>query len=213
MYLGKKISEIFPYGTFLSCVAIKCLSKYPYFNKPPLPWTIPGYAPAYYWDKQHANMSRLINGYALLPENDVFNAHRSVLSERNHFLWYFWIVANTFKTYFWDISETSENKHLFWDMFKTPERRHLKNIFSEMYLKRLKELTKKTSFLRCIWDVLKRSQKRHLFLDVFETPSRRLKKVVSFEMFLRGLWDVSLNGDLFETSQRHLLPAGWVLLQ
>ena len=27
-------------------------------------------------------------------------------------------------------------------------------------------------------------------------------------MFLRGLWDVSLNGDLFETSQRHLMPAG-----
>ena len=27
-------------------------------------------------------------------------------------------------------------------------------------------------------------------------------------MFLRGLWDVSLNGDLFETSQGHLMPAG-----
>ena len=33
------------------------------------------------------------------------------------FVWYFWIVTNTFKIYFWDISETSENKHLFWDMF------------------------------------------------------------------------------------------------
>ena len=29
-------------------------------------------------------------------------------------------------------------------------------------------------------------------------------------MFLRGLWDVSLNGDLFETSQRHLMPAGFL---
>ena len=27
-------------------------------------------------------------------------------------------------------------------------------------------------------------------------------------MFLRGLWDVSLNRDLFETSQRHLMLAG-----
>ena len=26
-------------------------------------------------------------------------------------------------------------------------------------------------------------------------------------MFLRGLWDVSLNGDLIEISQRHLMPA------
>ena len=25
---------------------LKCLSKYPYFHKPPLPWKIPGYAPA-----------------------------------------------------------------------------------------------------------------------------------------------------------------------
>ena len=27
-------------------------------------------------------------------------------------------------------------------------------------------------------------------------------------MFLRGLWDISLNGDLTEISQRHLMPAG-----
>ena len=27
-------------------------------------------------------------------------------------------------------------------------------------------------------------------------------------MFLKGLWDVSLNGDLIEISQRHLIPAG-----
>ena len=33
------------------------------------------------------------------------------------------------------------------------------------------------------------------------------QKDVSFEMFLRGLWDVSLNGDLTETSQRHIVPA------
>ena len=31
-------------------------------------------------------------------------------------------------------------------------------------------------------------------------------------MFLRGLWDISLNGDLIEISQRHLMPAGTVLL-
>ena len=30
-------------------------------------------------------------------------------------------------------------------------------------------------------------------------------------MFLRGLWDVSLNGDLIEISQRHLMPAGFDL--
>ena len=62
--------------------------------------------------------------------------------------------------------------------------------------------------MRCISDVIRRSQKRHLFWDIFETSYRRRKKDVFFEMFLRGLWNVSLNGDLFETSQRYLMPAG-----
>ena len=31
-------------------------------------------------------------------------------------------------------------------------------------------------------------------------------------MFLRGLWDVSLNGDLIDIFQRHLMPAGLVQL-
>ena len=39
------MTEIFPCEAFLSCVAIKCLSKCPYFKKPPLPWKIPGYKP------------------------------------------------------------------------------------------------------------------------------------------------------------------------
>ena len=34
-----------------------------------------------------------------------------------------------------------------------------------------------------------------------------IKKVISFEMFLRGLWDVSLNGNLIENSQRYFMPA------
>ena len=60
----------------------------------------------YCWDKQHTNMSpneRLINGYALLLENDVstsaFNAHTSILSARNHFCV---IFLNSHK-YFQDI--------------------------------------------------------------------------------------------------------------
>ena len=83
----------------------------------------------YCWDKQHTNMiqqDRLINGYALLLENDVSffwvfltPTHR-LYQHETIFVWYFWIVKNTFKIYFWDISEKSENKHLFWDMFQMP---------------------------------------------------------------------------------------------
>ena len=92
-----------------------------------------------------ARNDRLINGYGLLLENDVsffwvfltpthwFYQHETI------FAWYFWIVTNT-KIYFWDISETSENKHLF-----------------EICLRRLKDVTWKTSFMGCIWDVIKRS--------------------------------------------------------
>ena len=57
-----------------------------------------------------------------------------------------------------------------------------------MFLRRLKDVTKKTSF--------------------FDMYLRRHKEVISFEMFLRGVWDVSLIGDLIEISQRHLMPAG-----
>ena len=111
------------------------------------------------------------------------------------FVLFFLIVTNTFKIYFWDISDTSRNKHLFQICLRRLKDFSKKDIIFEMYLRRLKDFSKKTSFLRCIWDVLTKSQKD-----------------VSFEMFLRGLWDVSLSGDLFETSQRHLMPAGWLFL-
>ena len=116
----------------------------------------------YCWDKQHTNMSshdRLVNGYALLPENDVWFfwvfltlTHRFYQHE-TIFVWYFWIVTNTFKGY----------------IFETYQRRQRINIFFEICLRRLKDVTWKTSFLRCIWDVLEASQKRHLFWNIFET--------------------------------------------
>ena len=32
---------------------------------------------------------------------------------------YFWKITNACKRYFWDVSETSRNRHLFWDVFET----------------------------------------------------------------------------------------------
>ena len=116
---------------------------------------------SYYWDKQYGNISPLILMADWLMARrcsqktafhflSVFYGRISILSAGNYFCEiYFWIVTN--KRYVWDVSETSQNKHLFWDMFET-----------------LKYITWKTSFLRCIWDVLKTSQKRHLFWNVFE---------------------------------------------
>ena len=62
-----------------------------------------------------------------------------------------------------------------------------------MYLRRLIDVTKKTSFWRCIWDVLKTSQKRRLFWDVSERSLRCLSQ-------RRSIWDIS------DTSH-----AGWVV--
>ena len=78
------------------------------------------------------------------------------------------------------------------DVFETSQRRHGKDIFFEMYLRRLKDVTKKTSFLRYFWDVLKTPKKRHLFWDVSERTLRYLSQ-------WRSDWDLS------ETSH-----AGWV---
>ena len=46
-YLGKKSPKFFPAGPFIRIRQIKCLSRCPYFHKPPLPWKITGYAPEY----------------------------------------------------------------------------------------------------------------------------------------------------------------------
>ena len=75
-------------------------------------------------------------------------------------------------------------------------------------------------FVWCIFEKLKilarddfeTSQRRHGKDIFFETYLWRLKDITKkntfFEMFLGGLWDISLNGDLIEISQRHLIPAG-----
>ena len=89
-----------------------------------------------------------------------------------------------FVTY-WKTKNTCER------CIETSQRRHGKDIFFEIYSRRLKDVTQKTSFLRCFWDVLKTSQKRHLSWDVSEMSLRYLSQ-----------WRSDL--DLSETSH-----AGW----
>ena len=93
-----------------------------------------------------------------------------------------------------------------------------RNHFCDVFLKNQKYLRKK--FLRRLIDVTE----RHLFWDILETPQRRHTKDISFEMFLRHLKDVtkktsllrcswevseiSLSMEIWQISQRHLMPAG-----
>ena len=78
----------------------------------------------YYWDKQHANISLLILmtdwlmtmhcsrkrcliSWVFLTVPHLFYQHETI------FVGYFWKLTNTFKRYFGDVSEMSQNTHLF----------------------------------------------------------------------------------------------------
>ena len=68
---------------------------------------------------------RLINRYALLPENDAsffecFNFHTSILSGRVHFCGIFLNSQKYFQDIFLRHSRDVTEKHLFLDMFETP---------------------------------------------------------------------------------------------
>ena len=82
---------------------------------------------------------------------------------------YFWGLLSSLT--WWHPFWTVPIIHLFWYEFETSSRRHIKDIFFEMYSRRLKNVSKKTSF--------------------FETSQRCRKKDVFFEMYLRCLKDVS----------------------
>ena len=77
-------------------------------------------------------MTDLIDIYALLPENVLFldcflwshiyfirYCNDPTEITRNHFCGLFLKITKTYERCFWDVSETSGNRHLFWDMLKT----------------------------------------------------------------------------------------------
>ena len=92
-----------------------------------------------------------------------------------------------FAGYFWKLQVIAR------DVFETSQRCHKIDIFFEVCSRPFRDVTQKTSFLRCICDVLKTSQKYHLFWDVSKRSLRCLSQ-------WRSDWD------LLETSH-----AGWVV--
>ena len=106
----------------------------------------------------------------------------------DRFDWYLWTASRkrfiTVPHLFYQILYMEITRNHFCGLF-------LKNhkYFREMLLRRLRDVTEKTYFLRCSRDVLKTSQKRYLFWDVFETSWRLHKKYIFFEMYLKRLKD------------------------
>ena len=101
------------------------------------------------------------------------------------FVTYFWKTKTTCERCFWDVSETSRKRHLFWDMSETSERRHAKDIFLEMFLSRLKDVTKKTSFLRCLWEVSEIS----LSMEIWLRSLRDISCLLGGYKIINNWWD------------------------
>ena len=92
------------------------------------------------------------------------------------------VTENTsFLKYVRDVLKTSHKRHLFWDVFETFERRHKKDIFFEMYLRLLKDVTKKPSLLRYFGEVFEISLSMEIWLkslrDISYRLGRRLCKI------------------------------------
>ena len=105
--------------------------------------------------------------YAMLPQNVSF-------------LECFWRSHVYFIRYINKSTEITRNR--FCDTFLENQK-----YLREMFLRRLRDFTEKTSFMRCARDVLKTSHKRHLF----EMYLRRLKDVTKKTSLLRCFWEVS----------------------
>ena len=139
----------------------------------------------------------LIDIYALLPQNVSFlecfwRSHIYFIRYRNN-------PTEITRNHFYDV--------FLWRIFDKPK--ILTRDFFETSWRHGKDI-----FLRYFWDVLKLSHKRQIFwniLEFFEMYLRRLKDITKKTSLLRCFWEVSeksLNGDLIEISQRHLMPAG-----
>ena len=109
-------------------------------------------------------ITSVINNYALLPGNVSFLE----CFKRPHIY---------FIKYFSNPTEITQNH--FCRVF-LKNHKHLREVF----LRRLKDVTKRTSFLRCIWDVLKMSQKSRVFWYVSERSLKCLSR-------WRSHWDLS----------------------
>ena len=121
---------------------------------------------------QPTGQTWLIDIYAMLPQNVSF-------------LECFWRSQVSFIRYYNKPTEVTRNQ--FCDIFLENQK-----YLREMFLRRLRDVMEKTSFLRYAGEVLKTWHKRHLFWDVSERSLRYLSQ-------WRSDWDFS------KTSH-----AGWV---
>ena len=133
---------------------------------------------------QPTGQTWLIDIYALLPQNVSF-------------LECFWRSHVYFIRYCNKPTEITRNH--FCDLFLENQK-----YLREMFLRRLRDVTKKTSFLRYARDMLQTSHKNTSFLRCFWDVLKTSKKDIFFEMYLRRLKDVTKRQLFCDVSERSL---------
>ena len=110
-----------------------------------------------------------------------------------------------------------QKRHLSWDAFKTSQRCRKKDVFFEMYLRYLKDVSKKTSFLRCLWDVFEMSLSTETWLRYLRDVSCRWVTTLTFHVCFSSIYEFKSTsffilaiynpGDSYKLLQRQKIQA------
>ena len=85
-----------------------------------------------------------------------------------------------------DVFEALLKKHLFWDILNMFQRFHTKDVFFEMFLRRLKNVIKKSFLLRCFKEFSEMSLLMKIWLRSLRDISCRLGYVCQILNLLKG---------------------------
>ena len=75
-----------------------------------------------------------------------------------------------------------QKRHLSWDTFEKSQRCRMKDVFFEIYLRCLKDVSRKASFLRCLWDAFEMSLSTETWLRYLGDVSCRWVTTLTFHV-------------------------------
>ena len=110
-----------------------------------------------------------------------------------------------------------QKRHLSWDTFETSQRCRMEDVFLEIYLKCLKDVSRKTSFLRCLWDVFEMSLSTETWLRYLRDVSCRWVTTLTFHVCFSSIYEFKSTsffilaiynpGDSYKLLQRQKIQA------
>ena len=110
-----------------------------------------------------------------------------------------------------------QKRHLSGDTFERSQRCRMKDVFLEIYLKCLKDVSRKTSFLRCLWDVFEMSLSTETWLRYLRDVSCRWVTTLTFHVCFSSIYEFKSTsffilaiynpGDSYKLLQRQKIQA------